>query len=72
MRIQDLEPKLQEFLAILSQHPKVMVACGARDVILYIEGARTQKMVEQKIPYEYREQVRIIPTKKVRPAHRRQ
>ena len=71
MRLQDLDPKLRVILEELGRHPKVQVGCGAKDVILYIQGAQTQKMVESKIPNEYREIVRMVRTARIRPAKRK-
>lgn len=71
MQLQDLEPALQAFLTLIGQHPKVTVACGAKDVILYVQGRLTVKMVESKIPNEYRKVIRIVPIGKVRPAKRK-
>jgi hypothetical protein len=71
VRLQDLEPALQDFLTLIGQHPKVTAACGAKDVILYVQGLRTVKMVESKIPSEYRKVIRIVPIGRFRPAKRK-
>lgn len=55
----------------IGQHPKVIVACGAKDVILYVQGLRTVKVVESKIPNEYRKVIRIVSVGRVRPAKRK-
>jgi hypothetical protein len=71
MRLQELEPRLQTFLIKLGEHPKVTVACGTKDVILYVQGVGTQKMVESKIPNEYRKLITIVPIGRIRPASKR-
>jgi hypothetical protein len=68
IRIEDLEPELQSLLTSWGRHPKVVIATGARTVILYVSDRRIQKQVESEIPQEYLDSVQIVLTRKVRPA----
>ncbi len=68
IRIADLEPELQQLLTELGKNPKVVIATGARMVILYARDRQIQKQVESKIPEEYRQQVEVVLTGKIRPA----
>lgn len=69
IRIEDLEHDLQAIIAELGRHPKVIVATGARTVVLYVQGRQAQKLVEARIPKEYRQHVQVTLTTKVRPAN---
>jgi hypothetical protein len=69
IRLEDLEHDLQAIIAELSKHPKVTVATGARTVVFYVQGRQAQKLVEARIPEEYRHQVQVTPTTKIRPAN---
>jgi hypothetical protein len=68
IELDDLDPELRTIILELGRHPKVVVGCGSKAVILYVRDRQTKKLVESKIPEEYLAQILVVLTGRIRPA----